>query len=57
MAAVRDFEGRGLAAVAISSNSAQSHPQDGPDRMAQDAERYGAILELSQSPVCAAEQQ
>mgnify|MGYP000544743261 CR=1 FL=1 len=44
MGLVKEFEGRGLAAVAISSNSVLTHPQDGPDEMALDAKRYGGNL-------------
>ena len=45
MGLVKDFEGRGLAAVAISSNSVLTHPQDGPDEMARDAKRYGETFD------------
>ncbi|ONM21282.1 Thioredoxin superfamily protein [Zea mays] len=31
---------KGLGAVAISSNSVRTHPQDGPDRMAEEAELF-----------------
>lgn len=42
----RDYESRGAKVVAISSNSVQTHPQDGPDLMAQDAKEFGAISHL-----------
>ena len=29
--------------VAISSNYVGTHPQDGPERMAEDAKRYGTV--------------
>ncbi|GLC35920.1 hypothetical protein PLESTM_000382900 [Pleodorina starrii] len=38
---VAEYSARGLKAVAISSNSTQTHPQDGPDKMAEDAKKYG----------------
>lgn len=41
MALVHEHAGTGLAAVAISSNSAATHPQDGPDRMVEDAKQFG----------------
>ena len=37
----RDYAGRGLAMVAISSNDVASHPDDAPARMAEDAKRFG----------------
>ncbi len=36
-----DYAGRGLQIVAINSNSAQTHPQDGPDQMQRLAEEQG----------------
>ena len=36
-----DFAPRGIGFVAISSNSVESHPQDGPDRMAVFATEHG----------------
>lgn len=44
MALVHEHAGTGLAAVAVSSNSAETHPQDGPDRMVEDAKQFGARL-------------
>ena len=41
VALVHEHAGTGLAAVAISSNSVASHPQDGPDRMLEDAKQFG----------------
>ena len=37
----RDYETRGVKFVAISSNSVVTHPQDGPEKMKEDAQRYG----------------
>jgi len=37
----REFQPRGVAIVAISSNDPASHPQDGPDRMQQEARSAG----------------
>ena len=39
---VHEHAGTGLAAVAISSNSVKTHPQDGPDLMVEDAKQFGA---------------
>eukprot|EP00897_Mesotaenium_endlicherianum_P003265 jgi/Mesen1/2967/ME000176S02009 len=36
-----EYMQKGLGVVAISSNSVESHPQDGPDLMAEDAKRQG----------------
>ena len=36
-----DYAERGLQVVAISSNSVQTHPQDGPDKMREEAEQQG----------------
>lgn len=36
-----EYKGRGVAIVGISSNSSKTHPQDGPDKMAEDAKTYG----------------
>ncbi|KAK9830520.1 hypothetical protein WJX72_012197 [[Myrmecia] bisecta] len=33
--------GRGVAVIAISSNSIQTHPKDGPEKMAEDAKQHG----------------
>lgn len=37
----RDYKGRGVAVVAISSNDMESHPDDSPEHMAQIAARHG----------------
>ena len=37
----REYGPKGIAIVAISSNSAETHPQDGPDAMAQEAKELG----------------
>ncbi len=37
----RDYASRGVAVVGISSNDPASHPEDGPDRMALEAETQG----------------
>lgn len=36
-----EYSPKGVGFVAISSNSAQTHPQDGPEKMAEDAKKYG----------------
>lgn len=36
-----NMQARGVKVVAISSNSVQTHPQDGPEKMAADAEAFG----------------
>jgi hypothetical protein len=36
-----EYMAKGVAVVGISSNSSVTHPQDGPDAMAADAEKYG----------------
>ncbi len=41
-ALAKEYQARGVAVVAISSNSTQTHPQDGPDKMAEDAAKWGA---------------
>jgi peroxiredoxin len=41
VALIREYQGKGLAAVAISSNDIGSHPQDGPAQMAKLAETSG----------------
>lgn len=38
---VRDYQARGLAAVGINSNDAKTHPDDGPDKMKQEAADAG----------------
>ncbi len=37
----RDYQARGLAIVAISSNDVQTHPEDSPAKMAQEAKTAG----------------
>lgn len=37
-----EYQSQGVASVAISSNSILTHPQDGPEEMAQDARSLGA---------------
>lgn len=37
----RDYQSQGVGFVAISSNDADSHPDDGPDKMQQVAEQHG----------------
>jgi peroxiredoxin len=36
-----DYMDRGIGIVAISSNSVETHPQDGPEKMKEDAETFG----------------
>lgn len=38
---VQEYQARGLAVVGISSNDTSTHPQDGPDRMKQEAAAAG----------------
>lgn len=40
----RDYEGGGLAIVAISSNDVDSYPDDSPDAMKVEAETYGYVF-------------
>ena len=37
----REYMPKGLAVVAISSNDVEAYPQDAPDKMAEEAERFG----------------
>ncbi len=37
----KEYQSKGVGVVAISSNSIKTHPQDGPDLMAQDADKQG----------------
>lgn len=37
----REYQARGIAVIAISSNDSKSHPQDGPEGMAQEARDVG----------------
>ena len=39
-----DYKDKGVQLVAISSNSVQTHPQDGPEAMAEDAKQFGECL-------------
>jgi hypothetical protein len=36
-----EYRSKGVASVAISSNSVKTHPQDGPEQMAEDASSFG----------------
>jgi hypothetical protein len=38
---VAEYQPKGVGAVGISANSIETHPQDGPDKMAADAEEHG----------------
>lgn len=40
----RDYEHSGLAMVAISANDVATHPDDAPDRMAEEAKRRGYVF-------------
>jgi len=40
----KDYQEKGVAIVAISSNSIKTHPQDGPEQMAVDAREQGRNL-------------
>lgn len=37
----KEYQGKGVEVVAISANSVQTHPQDGPEKMAEDAKNLG----------------
>ena len=37
----RDVQPLGVEVIGISSNSAVTHPQDGPDKMAEDSRSFG----------------
>jgi peroxiredoxin len=41
VAFAKEYQARGLAVVAISANDVETHPQDSPERMAEEAERAG----------------
>ena len=41
MQLAEDYEDKNVAIVAISSNSIETHPQDGPEQMADDARSFG----------------
>ncbi len=38
---IRDYQQRGISVVAINSNDYAAHPDDNPERMAEDADRFG----------------
>ncbi len=38
---IRDYQGQGITVVAINSNDYDTHPDDSPERMAQDAKEFG----------------
>lgn len=40
----KDYADKGLAVVAISSNSVETHPADSPDKMAEDAKQFDYIF-------------
>jgi peroxiredoxin len=40
----RDYQGKGLAVVAINANDVRSHPEDAPARMAEEIERRGYVF-------------
>jgi len=40
-AMIREYQPRGLAAVGISANDVETHPDDGPDKMAEEAAAQG----------------
>jgi peroxiredoxin len=37
----KDYQGRGVGVVAISSNDAENYPEDGPEKMAEESKRAG----------------
>jgi len=37
----KDIKSHGIETIGISSNSVITHPQDGPDEMAEDAQNFG----------------
>jgi len=37
----KDIKPHGIETIGISSNSVITHPQDGPDEMAEDAQNFG----------------
>lgn len=39
-----DIEPLGVQVIAISSNSVVTHPQDGPEKMAEDAKSFGIVV-------------
>lgn len=48
----KEYQPRGVRVVAISSNSVETHPQDGPAEMAKDAQQYGEGDAPAQAPAC-----
>ena len=40
----REYQEKGISVIAISANDISTHPQDGPDRMAEDAARHGYVF-------------
>jgi peroxiredoxin len=40
----REYRGRGLAIVAINANDETTHPEDGPERMAEEAREMGYVF-------------
>lgn len=37
----KEYQSKGVSVIAVSSSSIETHPQDGPDKMAEDATKYG----------------
>ena len=42
-ALAKEYQAKGVAVIAISSNSTVTHPQDGPEEMAADAQVQGGL--------------
>lgn len=42
----KDYEPQGVQVVAISANSVETHPQDGPEKMAEDAREHSMAPSL-----------
>jgi peroxiredoxin len=40
----REYQGRGISFVAINSNDVESHPEDGPPHMAEEAKQHGYVF-------------
>jgi len=40
-AVIKEYQAKGIAAVGISSNDVSTHPDDAPDKMAEEAQRLG----------------
>lgn len=51
-ALAKEYQPKGLAVVAISSNSIATHPQDGPEAMAVDAKAQGGCSVEALQPDC-----